>query len=342
MNKLHKNRESCTKMPSFAQKWQDENPLGIKDEERLHFEKKSKRKRRKDMTVCIAAIYESNTEHEGVMVVADRQITDANTNLKSKAPYAKIYPLSVRIVALIADDMSLQNELIQETNRLVDENQARDNLTVKQVVEFYNQAYAQKVRQHAERHILMKQGLTFDTFFEKQKNGELNETATDLIMRALGAHKLPYKIQTIIAGIDSKGAHICVIDDDDITWETETGYAAIGCGREHAESQFKLAQFNKYWTAMDVAFMCYTSKKRTEVIEGVGGDTDMVIVLSKHPTPTVVPIVPFLKGIKDVFEKEYLRLEKQIEKDEKKARERMRKIAFAAEKEAKAITDKPS
>ncbi len=275
------------------------------------------------MTVCIAAICK-----EGLVCVADRQGTNSSNGFKSTLPHPKILQLHERIFALIADDMSLQMELIQETlNKSLNRDETSP-ITVKEVVAHYRDAYAEKCQEDFEMTVLVKQGLTYKTFFEKQRNGELSKTFIDFIAQALKDHPMPYGTETIIAGKDRSGTHIYRIDNGKVTLQSAKGYAVIGNGWDIAESQFALAKFNKRWSDTEVGFLSYVAKKRAETIEGVGNETDVRLVLKSG--------IVFLNewGL-NAFQEKYLELEREIEESEKKARGEIREILETAVKQSR-------
>ncbi len=58
------------------------------------------------------------------------------------------------------------------------------------------------------------------------------------------------------------------------------GFAAIGYGRRHAESQFMFARYTSAARPTDAILLTYVAKKRAEVAPGVGMATDMFIIAS--------------------------------------------------------------
>lgn len=269
------------------------------------------------MTVCIAAIW----ENRGVIVAADKQITQSDTNFKYESGQPKIFVLSQHILALVADDMALQGELMIETRKSILARKSKRPLRVSEAKQMYCAAYDDLHKSHAERSILVPQGLTFKTFYAQQKSGELNETATTLLVEQLADYRMPFGVQTIIAGTDDLGAGIYVINNDEVRCETIRGYAAIGAGAEPAESQFRYAKYVRHWESSDTCFLAYVAKKRAQVIEGVGDETNVIVIFPDRGYENVSE-----KGYK-ILEKEYSRLEKQIQSNEQKARNRVRNAA---------------
>ena len=68
------------------------------------------------------------------------------------------------------------------------------------------------------------------------------------------------------------------IDGDKAACMNTAGFAAIGIGKSHAESQIMLAGHSPMRSLSDSALLVYTAKKRAEVAPGVGKETDMVTI----------------------------------------------------------------
>jgi hypothetical protein len=72
--------------------------------------------------------------------------------------------------------------------------------------------------------------------------------------------------------------HLYATEKDTLTNFTSVGFAAIGIGKSHAESQF---MFSGHWPLKpfdETVLLSYAAKKRAEVAPGVGKATDMVVI----------------------------------------------------------------
>lgn len=81
----------------------------------------------------------------------------------------------------------------------------------------------------------------------------------------------------IIAGLDVDVGHIYLIDDpgDYICCDSEA-FAAIGLGRQHAQSVFTEAMYTDITPWTEAVVLVYLAKKRAEAAPGVGRpDTDI-------------------------------------------------------------------
>ena len=85
-------------------------------------------------------------------------------------------------------------------------------------------------------------------------------------------------VETIFVGRDEHGAHIYTVEDEAVRCHDSVGFAAIGIGYWHSNSQFMLAGHNYEATFEDTLLLTYIAKKRAEVAPGVGKGTDMFMV----------------------------------------------------------------
>ena len=125
-----------------------------------------------------------------------------------------------------------------------------------------------------ENSILAPFGLTHETFIKKQRQlaPSLVETLTAKILHF---DPFPQVVELILAGFDGTGPHIYVVRGFEITCHDSTGFAAIGSGAWHAESQFMFAGHARHNPLAETMLLLYAAKKRAEVSPGVGEDTDL-------------------------------------------------------------------
>src|SRR6185503_18005785 len=82
----------------------------------------------------------------------------------------------------------------------------------------------------------------------------------------------------IIAGIDGGGAHLYAGQEGKFSCEDAVGFAAIGAGSWHAQSQFMFARYTRSMPAAKALYLVFAAKKRAETAPGVGPETDMFII----------------------------------------------------------------
>ena len=85
-------------------------------------------------------------------------------------------------------------------------------------------------------------------------------------------------VEALITGIDSTGAHIYVVTNTEVACRDAAGFAAIGAGCWHANSQFMFAGHTRFSPLPESLLLTYAAKRRAEVAPGVGVGTDMFTI----------------------------------------------------------------
>ena len=225
------------------------------------------------MTVCIAALCgDANV----VVCVADRMLSAGD--IEFEPPFPKIYPLTSSIALLSAGDAALQVEITQalfyRTQGMITREPERW-LTVKEVAFLYQEEYNKVFQRRAEQALLMPLGLTHETFLKNQSDFSLE--FVDRITSDLRAFKTD-RVSTLVVGYDQTAAHIWMLDDGDLYCQDRVGFAAVGSGAWHAESQLMFAGHTPTRDFSQTLFLSYLAKKRAEVAPGVGSATDMFVI----------------------------------------------------------------
>jgi len=239
------------------------------------------------VTVCIAAIatglYKVNDRDEEIPViigVSDRMITAVD--FEYERPQSKISRITPYIVALTAGDDAIQATVLNRTESHFNKEMAGDPrfFPVEEIADIYSKNLVAHLKQTIERTILEPVGLNWKSYlssypdkapiwFEERKKkvwGDIDPPIT----------------KTIIAGVDEDGAHIFVIDGEgSITCQDRAGFAAVGIGEWHAESQFMFEKHSPSKPYPDTLFLTYVAKRRAEVAPGVGKDTDLCVISLK-------------------------------------------------------------
>ncbi len=229
------------------------------------------------MTVCIAAVCQWQGKPM-IVGASDRMLTAGD--IEFEPLQAKFYLFTPHIVALVAGSATDQLEICESTLAHIRLHPTTD---VGGVADTYGRAFAAFRRKAAERAILAPLGLDVDTFLRRQR-----EMSPDLVRHLesdLHRHRL--EIETIVMGVDTAGAHIYVVHDPGQPARFNSiGFAAVGIGAAHAQSQFMFAGYTRFWPFERALFLTYTAKKRAEVAPGVGNATDVFIV-GPHANPMV-------------------------------------------------------
>jgi len=295
----------------------------------------SLRRRRRKVTVCIAALC---TWGGQIMVVgaSDRMLTAED--IEFEPPRSKISYMSPFIVALTAGDSSAQTSICTNTRQEVNKLTAPP---VAKVADIYARQFAAyRAIQAAQTFLAPLGGLTLETFITHQRDmaPELVSRVTKLLMQE------ELEAQGIITGIDATGAHLYVVrDPGHSVCNDGVGFAAIGIGQWHAESQFMFASYTSEWSFERSLLLTYQAKKRAEVAPGVGKETDMFFIGPGATTPYTIVNPDLLKELdtiyNDVRGKEIKAGEEGYRRLEKYVQDIIKKITQAAEEEQQRKTD---
>jgi hypothetical protein len=136
--------------------------------------------------------------------------------------------------------------------------------------------------------------------FISQQNSLQPQLVSDLSKELIN-FQMP-SMACIIAGIDTTGSHIYVVRDDQYTCADSIGFAAIGIGARHAQSQLMLAGQSYNSSLADTVLSVYVAKRRSEIAPGVGEVTEMVSVAPGNPLSSLN------EGVMDKLDVEYRKI----------------------------------
>lgn len=223
------------------------------------------------MTVCIAARAGDN-----IILASDRLLTAGDIQFEPMRQ--KFVQITRSICILTAGDAAfltlVMPRVMGEAHHLIS-TYPNEWLLVRTVVDLYVRNFIEERAKIAERAILAPLGLTRETFLARQKTMD-----SDLV-RKLASAMLDYQVPdcaVIIAGRDPEGAHIFAVEGTDVSAQHDIGFAAIGSGGRHANSQFMLARHAWHNSISDTLLLTYLAKRRSEAAPGVGVETDMMII----------------------------------------------------------------
>lgn len=195
----------------------------------------------------------------------------------------KIHVVTSSIVFMTAGDSGLQTEVMADARIDIRERLNREPnkwLDVKDAVESYVNAYNKAKALRVRNAVLIPRRLDDDTFISRQ-----SEMHSDFILETTRQINLcesdfreVHGVETIITGIDDNGTHIYAIFGNHVTCCDSIGFAAVGIGGRHAESQFMMARHNPHSHRDETLLLTYMAKKRSEVAPGVGRGTDMFTI----------------------------------------------------------------
>lgn len=221
------------------------------------------------MTICIACVAEALSEPL-VLVAADRLLTAGD--IEYEPIQSKIFPLAGTVVALTAGDMTSQSVICRRT-RLEVYGQDR---SVREIADAYARQHAQlRLEKNVDR-FLTPVGLALADFHAMLGQEQVPEFADELGRRMYGNG---LEAEAIIAGVDNLGAHIYVISDPGTVQSLDdVGFASIGGGAWHAQSQFMTAGYSRAWPLSYSLFLTFLAKRRAEIAPGVGSEIDMCLL----------------------------------------------------------------
>jgi hypothetical protein len=143
-------------------------------------------------------------------------------------------------------------------------------------------------------------------------------------------YDVEYEVETIFTGVDESGAHTYQISENVDMCCDPVGFAAIGSGGRHAESQFMLARHSRNATLDETLFLLYSAKKQSEVAPGVGEATDMFTIGPRKGSFTWLGGTGWQSGGMDI---------NRLDAIYQSARAKREKITEEARKEMKGYVD---
>lgn len=252
--------------------------------------------RRRNMTVCVAAIAEGGA---ALILASDRTLSGV---AKWQSPDSKVYGLSSSIVAMWATEDTGFQGVVHERLR------AEVNAAIKSEPEtwlevgktaFRYQFHYNELRRHAAaQDILEPLGCQDLAEFIAAKR----KYPARVVRRAfadLRVHTVAH-MPALIVGMDNCGpnadsksvAHIYLFDNfggqgSTVACLDSSGFAAIGSGSPQATAQFEQSGYGKSAPLHEAVFLTYLAKKRGESAPGVevGQGTDFHYFHSRPPKP---------------------------------------------------------
>lgn len=236
-----------------------------------------RKKRRRPVTVCIAAIC---SWYNQTMIVgaSDRKLTYGD--IEFERTQTKVFHFVPNIVALVAGDATIQHTLCDNTLMEVVKPQSR-TLSVSEVANAFAEQFVAYRKKVTEKKILLPLGLDLESFASASQNMSTDlamHLATELLNFDLG-------VETLVTGVDSTGAHIYTINNPGLaSCNDAVGFAAIGIGDNHALAQFMFSRYTRWWVFQRALLLTYSAKRRAEAAPGVGKETDLFYI-GPHPQP---------------------------------------------------------
>lgn len=288
------------------------------------------------VTVCVAAMCDSNI----VIGASDRMLTAGDVEFEPQT--SKIYSITNSSVVMIAGDASLQTDILQIVFKKVAQrikDIPQEWVPISYIAGVYQDAYQEIKSTKAEARVLKPLGLTRDTFIQRQK--EMSPGLASDLTKEIVNFDMPV-IEAIVSGIDDSGAHIYVVNNNEVTCRDAVGFAAIGAGYWHANSQFMFAKHTRNRPLPETLLLTYAAKRRAEVAPGVGVGTDM---FSMGPTAGTYGLVgeAIINDVDKIYKRTRARAAQSIEKSNKEVNKYVEQLGQAATaQEQKTSTPNPT
>jgi hypothetical protein len=274
------------------------------------------------VTVCIAALCLNGTLLIGA---SDRMLT-AGDIIEYEPEQTKIIALTNSIVIMCAGDAALQTELIQQVSRDVDariKSSPENWWAIRDVAFLYNRYYNLELKRRAESAVLAPLGLNSATFIQSQ--ARMSASLVSKLASEILNFAMP-DTETIFAGVDSTGAHIYVAAGPNLSCHDTSGFATIGGGSWHANSEFMFAGHHRAKPGPDTMFRVFSAKKRAEVAPGVGKVTDMWAMGPQLGSFASFP-APIIADIEKIYEARQTQIDKATKEAEEKTYAYVQKLS---------------
>ncbi len=228
------------------------------------------------MTVCISAICCDN-KHEDpkIIVSSDRMITtELGAPVEYEGTSTKISELTSSCVVLSAGVTTWIEDLVYQTKQAI---KNENTLVIREIAEKCANAYIELIQDNIKRLILSTYNMSFEEFKDQQKYNP--SFLAEVNQRILSTRQtIESNLVSLIAGIDKNGADIFGINSGNFYPFTSLGYQALGSGQALAESVFVHRGYDTKWDLKKAIITLIEAKKQAEEAQGVGKNTDIVII----------------------------------------------------------------
>ena len=222
------------------------------------------------MTICLALVCEDGNS---LVAVADRMVSDTSLSLEFEQRTRKIDRIEPSFATLTAGDALAHTDLLRDATNSIS---GMAQPSVREVAAAVEGCFIEHRQALAEKSVLKRVGLDYETFLEKQQN------LSDALILALSAEyqSIELGVELLVAGIDSSGAHLYEISDPGTARCFDSiGYAAIGSGLPHAEGFLTEADYSPEIPLNRGVWFAYVAKRRSERAPGVGSRfTDILTI----------------------------------------------------------------
>lgn len=223
------------------------------------------------MTVCVAVLC-SIGSIKMIITASDRMLTYGDVEYEPDSTKIWILDRDRRLAALVSGEMAQQSLIATRVTARIRE---MDEPTVEDASRIYAEEFATFRREKNEATYLAPLGLTSQSLVEP---GRVDPQLAEVLMQRMLATDLNDEV--IVAGVNPDNTkHIYIVGDPGRAILMDTpGWAAIGSGRAHIDSEFTVERYQSAWSVERALLLMFTAKRRAEAAPGVGRTTDVSVI----------------------------------------------------------------
>jgi len=235
------------------------------------------------MTVGIAAICEADSDDPKVVVAADRLVTSGvaarreyeHTSSKMLDVYGSDGDCPCVAVGVGAGSVSLADELFYKVDEKI---QADSPNSVRDIAEEGVTSLQEVVQETINRQVLSQHALDLQQF--NQIQGGMNPQVVQGIYQEIvqTQEDVTNQVNVLLAGVDSSGAHLFNILNNDMARNDSIGYLTVGSGAEPANSTFIRNRYDDACGLEDALLAVTEAKAQAEEAQGVGQEMDIAVL----------------------------------------------------------------
>lgn len=238
------------------------------------------------MTVGVAAITQHGTNDPRVLLGADRLLTTRQLSaIEHEHSESKLSVIGERLPAanlqcVFAGAISLGEALANKIGQRIAQelnDRTPQHIGVQHVAEWSAEEYRNLVREKIENVVLHTYGLEIEDLSRQHQfkdeffNGVLTEVENT-------EKKITDNLSMLLAGVDTTGAYIYGIQNNDTTIHNNTGYATIGSGTQPAQSTFMKDNYSKSDYINESLSTVSAALYEAREASGVGGEIDIGVI----------------------------------------------------------------
>jgi hypothetical protein len=223
------------------------------------------------MTVCLAALCQSDNRGPLVVAAADRMVTLGGF-IQFEHAIPKMARPSSLAITMLAGDTLVGTRLAQTVTAKF----AGSSPKVADIAAALSEQYVEVRQGRMDGEILKPRGLNLQSFYGRHT--ALSPQVVMMLDDRMA--KFDLQVEFLLTGVDGEGAHIFTVHNPGSPERQHDviGYAAIGSGTVHALQAMIGFNHSPLDPLRDTLYRVYAAKRRAEVAPGVGKDTDLMVI----------------------------------------------------------------